>query len=203
MESEVPELVSILKEEIPTKPVPLVLLTGFLGSGKSTLVRHAMSILSAEANPKRVALIQNEFSQVEDKNPLVSDSEGNVFADFLDLANGCVCCTVKTDFVSAIQELLKRRRFDLILVECRGDADPSPIIELFWVDQELDFGVYLDSVVCVVDSLNFQVFRNSNQIKGVRNYHFTFTFSLFSTILLIELVRQTNWICRCGAAQQN
>jgi G3E family GTPase len=112
----------------------------------------------------RVAYIQNEFSGVEE-NPIVKGSDGEVFADFLELANGCVCCTVKTDFVMAIQELLRRRRFEHILVECSGDADPSPVIGLFWVDQELDLGVYLDSVVCVVDSKYFR--RNLDLVKGI------------------------------------
>jgi G3E family GTPase len=159
--------VPMLVEDLP--PVPLVLITGFLGAGKSTLVKHTMEELVK--HKKRVALIQNEFAGVEQSpQPTVTDDSGNAITDFMDLANGCVCCTVKTDFVSAIQELLRRQHFDCILVECRGDADPSPIIELFWVDSELEFGVYLDSVVCVVDSLNFlNVFKtHAHDLHGVR-----------------------------------
>lgn len=153
----------VVPQLVESKDVPLTLITGFLGSGKSTLVRSCMSQLADRGI--RVAYIQNEFSGVEE-SPIVKSSDGEIFSDFMELANGCVCCTVKTDFVLAIEELLKRRKFDHIFVECSGDADPSPVIALFWVDEELDLGVYLDSVICVVDSKNFK--KNLNAVQGVR-----------------------------------
>ncbi len=118
-----------------------------------------------------MAYIQNEFSGVEER-PSVESSDGQVFADFLELANGCVCCTVKTDFVAAIEELLRRRRFEHIFVECSGDADPGPVIALFWVDQELDLGVYLDAVICVVDAVHFK--RKVELVQGVGFFFFNF-----------------------------
>src|SRR5690349_1078875 len=121
-DDEIPELVEVVESG---SPVPLVLITGFLGAGKSTLVKESMAALVDQK--RRVALIQNEFSGVEQSpQPTVTDDAGNVITDFMDLANGCICCTVKTELVSALQELLKRQHFDCILVECRGDADPSP-----------------------------------------------------------------------------
>eukprot|EP00811_Abedinium_folium_P037116 NODE_9761_length_1401_cov_4.528257.p1 GENE.NODE_9761_length_1401_cov_4.528257~~NODE_9761_length_1401_cov_4.528257.p1 ORF type:complete len:406 (-),score=118.72 NODE_9761_length_1401_cov_4.528257:131-1348(-) len=128
---------------------PVTLLTGALGAGKTTLIRH---ILEAE-HGYRVAVIQNEFSEeMGIEAPLITDAAGETFKDIYELPNGCLCCSAKDSLIGTLDALLEERsRFDYVLVEATGVADPEALCEIFWVDDELGSRVYLDSVVTLVD----------------------------------------------------
>jgi G3E family GTPase len=130
--------------------VPVTVITGQLGSGKTTLLTH---ILTTQ-HGKKIAVILNEFgSGSADEKSLAVTEEGETYSEWLELRNGCLCCSVKDNGVAAIENLmLKRGRFDYILLETTGLADPAPVAAMFWLDEELGAQVYLDGVVTVVDS---------------------------------------------------
>lgn len=102
-----------------------------------------------------VAVINNEFADAPPSLDNSAADPNDLIEDFIELANGCVCCSIKSDFISALETLLKRKKFDYVLVECSGAVDPAPLASMFWVDEELDLGVHLDSIVCVVDAYCF------------------------------------------------
>jgi len=135
--------------------VPMTIITGFLGSGKTTLVNTLLDQLVQQK--KKVAIVQNEFSDkgVEEGAKTVQADDGSPLDNLLELPNGCLCCTAKDNFMAGLEALLSRRSFDYILVECSGMVDPGPVISQLWVDEELEMGVYLDGVVTLVDSFYF------------------------------------------------
>ncbi|PRT56365.1 COBW domain-containing protein 1 [Wickerhamiella sorbophila] len=137
-------------ESLPA--VPITIVTGYLGSGKSTLLNY----LTKENHGKKIAIILNEFGDSADIERSLTVSENNTeVQEWLELNNGCLCCTVKDAGVTAIETLMKRRgRFDYILLETTGIADPAPIANMFWLDKALSSSVELDSVVTVVDAVN-------------------------------------------------
>jgi cobalamin biosynthesis protein CobW len=132
-----------------TEKIPVTVITGFLGAGKTTLVRH----LLGHARGKRLALIINEFGDIGvDKEVLAACGQDTCRAeDMIELANGCICCTVGEDFIPAMQQLLSRAdRPDHIVIETSGLALPQPLIRAFnW--PEIKSGVTIDGVVTVVD----------------------------------------------------
>ncbi|OII77176.1 COBW P47K family protein [Cryptosporidium andersoni] len=137
--------------------VPVSIVTGFLGSGKTTLLRHIVKTLTT----KKIAIIQNEFSdEMGIESPTVVDSEGQLFKEFYELPNGCVCCSVRGELIRAVDHLLSVKRFDKILVETTGITDPEPLVEIFWTDEELGSKVMLDGIITVVDALNIQSYLN-------------------------------------------
>lgn len=135
---------------------PITIVTGFLGSGKSTLLNH---ILTAD-HGKRIAVILNEFGDSSDIERSLSvrggrDDETTICEEWLDLKNGCMCCTLKDNAVVAIENLMKQKgRFDYILLETTGLADPAPIANMFWLDEALSSSLYLDGIVTLVDAGN-------------------------------------------------
>ncbi|CAN3476540.1 zinc-regulated GTPase metalloprotein activator 1 [Diutina catenulata] len=140
--------------ELPTnidKRIPVTIITGYLGSGKSTLLER----ISKNAQGKRLAIILNEFgdSAVIEKSVTLKDESKSV-QEWLDLGNGCLCCTVKDNGVLAIERLVEKSRgkIDYILLETTGIADPVPIAKMFWLDEGLASSIYIDGVVTVVDS---------------------------------------------------
>ncbi len=125
--------------------IPVTVLTGFLGSGKTTLLNRILS----EQHGKRIAVIENEFGEVAVDHELVIGAQEEIF----ETANGCICCTVRGDLIRVLKALRKRRdRFDYILIETTGLADPGPVAQTFFADEDLREDYQLDAIVALVDA---------------------------------------------------
>ena len=127
---------------------PVTVLTGYLGSGKTTLLNRILS----DEHGKKYAVIVNEFGEIGIDNDLIVESDEEIY----EMNNGCVCCTVRGDLVRVVQGLLKRKgRFDGILVETTGLADPAPVAQTFFMDDDVRAKAQLDTVVALVDAKHF------------------------------------------------
>jgi G3E family GTPase len=133
----------------PPERIPVTVLTGFLGSGKTTLVNRILS----EQHGRRIAVIENEFGEVGVDHELVIGAEEEIF----ETSNGCICCTVRGDLIRILGQLLKRRdRFDSILIETTGLADPGPVAQTFFVEEDLKDHFVLDAIVTLVDARHIE-----------------------------------------------
>jgi len=141
------------------KKIPVTVLTGFLGSGKTTLLNRILT----ENHGKRIAVIENEFGEIGIDQALVINADEEVF----EMNNGCICCTVRGDLIRILGNLMKRRdKFDHILVETTGMADPGPVAQTFFVDDDLKDLFSLDGIVTLVDAKHIQLhIEDSNECK--------------------------------------
>jgi G3E family GTPase len=134
-----------LPKRMDTNPIPVTVLTGFLGSGKTTLLNRILS----ERHGRKLAVIENEFGEVGVDNQLVIQSEEELF----EMNNGCICCSVRGDLIRILGRLLKRKdRLDGILIETTGLANPAPVAQTFFTDDEMRRNFRLDAIVTVVDA---------------------------------------------------
>ncbi len=125
--------------------IPVTVLTGYLGAGKTTLLNRILS----ENHGKKYAVIVNEFGEIGIDNDLVVGADEEVF----EMNNGCICCTVRGDLIRIIENLMKRRgNFDAIIVETTGLADPAPVAQTFFMDEDIASKARLDAVVTVADA---------------------------------------------------
>lgn len=125
--------------------IPVTVLTGYLGAGKTTLLNRVLQ----ENHGKKYAVIVNEFGEIGIDNDLVVGADEEIF----EMNNGCICCTVRGDLIRIIDGLMKRRdNFDAILVETTGLADPAPVAQTFFTDEDVRRHTKLDGVVAVVDA---------------------------------------------------
>jgi G3E family GTPase len=126
-------------------PTPVTVITGFLGAGKTTLLNRILT----EHHGKRVAVIENEFGEIGIDHQLVIQSDEEIF----ELNNGCICCRVRGDLIRILAKLQQRRdKFDLVLIETTGLADPGPVAQTFFSDAEVKEAFVLDGIVTVVDA---------------------------------------------------
>ena len=128
-----------------TDKIPVTVLTGYLGAGKTTLLNRILS----EPHGKKYAVIVNEFGEIGIDNDLVVGADEEVF----EMNNGCICCTVRGDLIRILEGLMRRKgKFDAIIVETTGLADPAPVAQTFFVDQDVQDAAKLDAVVTVADA---------------------------------------------------
>ncbi len=125
--------------------IPVTVLTGYLGSGKTTLLNRILS----ENHGRRYAVIVNEFGEIGIDNDLIVESDEEIY----EMNNGCVCCTVRGDLIRVVEGLMRRPgRFDAIVVETTGLADPAPVAQTFFMDDDVRSKTKLDAVVALVDA---------------------------------------------------
>ena len=144
--------------------VPVTVLTGFLGSGKTTLMNH---ILNDQTHGMKFAVIENEFGDVGIDENILSE---NVDEEIIEVMNGCICCTVRGDLVTALKKLYKRvETFNGVIIETTGLADPAPVIQTFFVDEDIQTMYKLDSVITVADAKYIVERLDEKKPEGVEN----------------------------------
>jgi G3E family GTPase len=134
-----------MTEAQTAKPIPVTVLTGYLGAGKTTLLNRILT----ENHGKKYAVIVNEFGEIGIDNDLIVESDEEIY----EMNNGCICCTVRGDLIRVVEGLMRRPgRFDAIIVETTGLADPVPVAQTFFMDDDVRSKTQLDAVVALVDA---------------------------------------------------
>jgi G3E family GTPase len=132
-------------QENSSAQIPVTVLTGYLGSGKTTLLNRILS----EDHGRKYAVIVNEFGEIGIDNDLIVETDEEIY----EMNNGCICCTVRGDLIRVVQNLMKRPgRFDAVIVETTGLADPAPVAQTFFMDEDVRAKSRLDSVVALADA---------------------------------------------------
>jgi G3E family GTPase len=187
---------------IATSRIPATVLTGFLGAGKTSLLNH---ILTAE-HGKKVAVIVNEFGEIGIDQQLVIGADEEIF----EMNNGCICCTVRGDLIRIIGNLMRRRhQFDHLLIETTGLADPGPVIQTFFMDEDIHRQVALDAVVTVVDAKHIQQHWGDREVLeqiGFADVILLNKTDLVTESQLIEMeakIKQLNILARLDRVQLN
>ncbi|MBS3997729.1 MAG: GTP-binding protein [Hydrogenophaga sp.] len=141
--------------------IPATILTGFLGSGKTTLLKRVLS----EAHGQKIAVVENEFGEENiDNEILVADTQENI----IQMSNGCICCTIRDDLRATLQDLAEKKRkgeltFDRVVIETTGLADPGPVAQTFFMDDEVAEQYLLDSILTLVDAKHAQTQLDDRQ----------------------------------------
>ena len=141
--------------------IPVTILTGFLGSGKTTLLKRVLS----EAHGQKIAVIENEFGEENiDSDILVSDTQEQI----IQMSNGCICCTIREDLRNTLRDLAEKRRkgeldFERVVIETTGVADPGPVAQTFFMDEEIAESYLLDSILTLVDAKHATTQLNERQ----------------------------------------
>lgn len=160
------------------KKLPVTVLTGYLGSGKTTLLNRILS----ENHGKRYAVIVNEFGEIGIDNDLIIESDEEIY----EMNNGCVCCTVRGDLIRVLESLMQRsHRFDAIIIETTGLADPIPVAQTFFMDDTVHEKTALDSVIAVVDAKHLPL-----QLKESREAEDQIAFADIVLLNKIDLVNE-------------
>lgn len=160
------------------KKLPVTVLTGYLGSGKTTLLNRILS----ENHGKRYAVIVNEFGEIGIDNDLIIESDEEIY----EMNNGCVCCTVRGDLIRILESLMQRsHRFDAIIIETTGLADPIPVAQTFFMDDTVHEKTALDSVIAVVDAKHLPL-----QLKESREAEDQIAFADIVLLNKIDLVNE-------------
>ncbi|KAK4263561.1 hypothetical protein QN277_028955 [Acacia crassicarpa] len=169
--------------------VGVTVITGYLGAGKSTLVNY---ILNSQ-HGKRFAVILNEFGEeIGVERAMINEGDGGALVEeWVELANGCICCSVKHSLVQALEQLVQRKeRLDHILLETTGLANPAPLASVLWLDEQLESAIKLDSIITVVDAKNlrFQLAEHRGSSSSFPEAYFQIAFADIIILNKVDLV---------------
>jgi G3E family GTPase len=156
----------------PDKKLPITIITGFLGSGKSTMLNYLTNHLVQNKQDLKIAVIMNEFGDtldIEKSITIYDDKNKDNAVEWLDLGNGCICCSVKDAGVKAIEDLVKRQSgfIDYIILETSGMADPTNLAKMFWLDDSLMSNIRLDGIITVLDGINMKSLVNEQALNEI------------------------------------
>jgi len=151
--------------DVPKNTVPVSIITGFLGSGKTTLLNYILT----QHHGKRIAVIENEYGEIGIDDQLIADKFSDK-EEIFQMNNGCICCTVRGDLIRTLGNLLEQSdKFDYIMIETTGLADPAPIIQTFFTVPEIGAKLRVDGVITVVDSKHLILHLDEKKPDRVEN----------------------------------
>jgi G3E family GTPase len=182
--------------------VPVTLLTGYLGAGKTTLLNRILT----EQHGQKIAVIVNEFGEVGIDHQLVIDADEEIF----EMNNGCICCTVRGDLIRIIGNLMQRRdKFDRLVIETTGLADPAPVIQTFFVDDDVQALTHLDAVVTMVDAKHIVQHWDAEEVQEQIAFADVIALNKTDLVTALELdqleakIRGLNAIAKIHRTQQS